>query len=481
MKLYKPKQSIKLKDFQRFGVKYITSHKGRILLADDMRLGKTVQTLKYIRENIKELLPIVIVCPSIAKWEWHDQALNNFGIKTTILDGIKPCKLDRNKIYVVNYDILYSWKYHLKLLRPKTIVLDECHFAKNITARRSKASRQLCKGFVHPEDKKELFNKIKKLSIDKQNRLVKLLNHRAKHIIAISGTPLTSRPIELFVILNILWPKVFNNYLDYGMRYCQSESNRGKIEFKGSKNLKELHLRLKKLGMLRRLKQDVIKDYKEPSVQVIPIDMNNPKQYRIKQRKLQNKLSYQKSKQKQLSSFMQMKMLAAELKMPFVFQWLNDFLERTNEKIVVFAHHHKIIKAIKDYYKDKAVVVDGTISHTKKKEAQTIFAKNKKVRIFIGNMQACGMAVSLKVSDTVVFVELPLTPGDLRQCEDRIFDITKNNQLFVYHLPARGTIEEIICKILQSKSNVVSDTLDGTAKGIRNNLYDLLEKELKKQ
>lgn len=468
---------IKLKPFQKTGVKKIERFKGTILMADDMRLGKTVQTLKWV-SNHRDLLPVVIVCPAIAKWEWSDQAMDHYGIPTVILEGTTPDKkiLNRNTIYIINYDILWAWVSRLKRLRPEIVIMDEVHYIKNPKSRRSKACRRLTKGYIYKEDVKERKRILTKIKTKSKRKVEARLKKRVKHIIAISGTPLVSRPAELYPTLNILWPKVFRSFTDFGMEYCNPTFDRGKIVFKGATNLDKLHLKLKRLGMVRRLKKDVIKDYKEPESEVIALDFANPKEYKKKSVRLLQKLE-RHSKLEKHGGFMQLKQLAAEMKIDSVLKWIDDFLERSDEKIVIFAHHQKIIRAIKKHYPTTSVTIDGSISHKNRNAAKKLFANDKKIRVFIGNMQACGMAISLKAANTIAFAELPLTPGDLHQCKDRIFDLSKKDPLFVFYLIAKGTIEEVICRLLQRKQSIINEVMDGK-NGVELNLFDDLEKKL---
>jgi SWI/SNF-related matrix-associated actin-dependent regulator 1 of chromatin subfamily A len=467
--------------FQKEGVRIIDRNKGVVLLADDMRLGKTVQTLRWLKNSFKQKTPVVVVCPSIAKWVWKEQAEDNFGLRATVLEGTKIKKnLLKKKLIIINYEILWNWLPYLKRRLPKTVIMDECHYIKNPSAKRTKATRRLAKGYVHVDDGKDFRKLLKGKTKERSTKLKRIYTHRARHLIAISGTPLVNRPAELFPALNILWPKAFNNFPDFGARYCAPELDRGAIVYRGAENLGELHTRLKKLGMIRRLKSDVIKDYKEPCVSVVPLDIKHPESYYKRHKSfLRAVTKHLQTQQERMGSYIKLKQLAGELKLPSVLEWLGNFLEETNDKIVVFAHHQKVIKAIKQHFKDCAVVIDGTISHNKRLQAQTEFAHNKKIRIFIGNIQACGMAVSLKTADTIAFAELPYTPGDLKQCEDRIFDVSKNKQLFIYHLIAKGTIERIVARLLQDKAKIIGSVLDGKSKDMNVKIYTQLENMLR--
>ena len=177
-----------------------------------------------------------------------------------------------------------------------------------------------------------------------------------------------------------------------------------------------------------------------------------------------------------------LKRLAAELKMKAVCDWVDTFLEDTDEKLVLFAIHRKVITILQERYGKKSVVIDGS---TKKRMRQLMvdkFQENPRCRLFIGQLTAAGVGINLTAASTVAFVELSWVPSEHTQGEDRCHRIGTVNPVSIYYLIAKGTIEEKLCKVIQAKQRVLNRTLDGAATKVSNlDVYTQLEKELLKR
>ena len=184
--------------FQRIGARWIKKFNGRALLADEPGLGKTVQCILYIRWYLEQG-PIVVVCPATIKEHWRRHIVRYLGdLNPKVLEGRVPMprglKVDPDRVYIINYDILGktndpdSWVNYLKGISPKLVILDENHLIKSRTAQRTKACRHLCQD--------------------------------VPQVIAVSGTPLTNRPAELWTTLNIVRPDVFDSFWSFGARYA---------------------------------------------------------------------------------------------------------------------------------------------------------------------------------------------------------------------------------------------------------------------
>ncbi len=449
----------KLLPHQKKGVKKLEHFKGRALLADEMQLGKTIQALTYVKRH-KKKRPVVVVCPAISKWVWEQQAREHVNMRATILEGTKPPKrmlLNNHSILILNYEILSYWKDHLLKLKPKVLIIDECHYAKNPRAKRTKQLQKL--GAAIP------------------------------HIIAISGTPLVNRPVELWPTIHLLRPDIFDSFLKFAWKYCKPRLMFGKWKYDGAANLKELHHLLKKHLMIRRLKKDVLKELAPKTRVIIPLGIKNRKEYREADEDLIKWLSktskskaFKARKAKRLIRFGYLKRLSAELKIKNVCKWLDNYLESTDDKIVVFAIHQKIIKHLHKKYRKISVVIDGSQSGKKKKIAEKTFKRSKKIRMLIGNIQAAGVSISLsKKANVVAFVELGFTPGEHTQGEDRIHGIGQKKKVIIYYLVARGTIEEDLCKLIQTKQKTSSSVLDGSSEVNTLNIFEELEKRLRRR
>jgi SWI/SNF-related matrix-associated actin-dependent regulator 1 of chromatin subfamily A len=238
--------------------------------------------------------------------------------------------------------------------------------------------------------------------------------------------------------------------------------------------------------MIRRRKKQVLKDLPDKTRIVVPLEIENKRKYHRAEKDYTTRLFVTKvvarlQQEKQFVSFTKLaylKRLAAQLKMNAVTQWIDDFLEETDEKLVIFAHHKNIIKFLRETYPKINVVVDGSVTGEKRAKAVRRFQNQKKIRLFIGNIIAAGTAITLTAGSTGVFVELDWVPGNHVQAEDRLHRIGQKKKVFIYYLVAKGTIEEKLCNILQEKFNVVSSVLDGKKGTTRFDIFSQLIKAL---
>lgn len=332
-------------------------------------------------------------------------------------------------------------------------LVSNCHFVKNRGTRRTRNFQELCRG--------------------------------VEHVIAISGTPLTNRPAELWVILNILWPDKFPSWTKFGWRYCKPSYEFGQIKFKGATRLPELHKKMVAAGMIRRLKKDVLKDLPPKIRTVISLPISDPREYTRAENEFVawlrdtfgGRRAAAAAHAKRLVQFGYLKRLAAKLKMAAVFDWLDSFLEESDEKIIVFGIHRSIIGACAERYAGQCVLVHGGILGRARQRAYAQFQKSKRTRMFFGN-DAAGVGWNGSCATVTAHIELPWTPGQVNQAGDRMHRIGQTKQTHEYFLVARKTVESRLCEILQTKAGILGETLDGDAAAGGLNIFDQLTKLL---
>lgn len=439
------------------GAKAIRKFRGRALLADEMGLGKTIQSL-YWSFKTKKARPIIVVCPSSLKINWQREAERHVGMMSEILESRKPPTrkpLQRHPILIINYDILSYWVDWLRDLDPSVIIFDEVHYIKNRSSGRCKASKKLAKGI--------------------------------KHVIGISGTPLTNRPSELWAILNIIRPDLYKSFWSFAQAYCKPTKRPWGWEYKGASNLPKLHEELCDNLMIRRLKVDVLEDLPEKQRHIVPVELKRLKEYREAATNFIDWLSKKDiSKAKSaaraeaLVKLGYLKRLSAELKLEYTVAWIDAFLEQSDGKLVVFAKHKSILKPLFERYRKQAVLIDGSVKGTKRQDAVDQFQRNKKVRIFFGNLQAAGVGLTLTKAHTFLFAELDWVPADHLQAEDRIHRIGQSKLVSIYYLIALKTIEEDLADIIVNKQSISNAVLDGGENETYNDIRIQLLQKIKR-
>jgi SWI/SNF-related matrix-associated actin-dependent regulator of chromatin subfamily A-like protein 1 len=421
--------------FQKEGVAFIESRNGRVLIADEMGLGKTIQALAYLQLH-PELRPAVIICPASLKLNWAKEIRETMtqATNTQILQGKRVHKL-HGQIVIINYDILPFWLAALTAFEPKVIIGDEIHYIKSNSAKRTKAVKQLAK--------------------------------EVKHVLALSGTPIVNRPIEIFNALSIISPGLFA-FKQFTHRYCAAKFNGFGWDFTGATNTEELHKKLTETVMIRRKKADVLKDLPDKMYSFIPMELDNQEEYDSIESDVIGYLRTAKGeaaadKASNAEIIVQIELLkqsAVRGKLASALEWVEDFLE-SGEKLVLFATHKFVIDAVMARFESIAVKIDGSVDGFERQIAVEAFQQNPKLKLFVGNIKAAGVGLTLTAASNVAFIEFPWTPGELNQAIDRCHRIGQKDTVSVHYLMAPDTIDEKIAKLLDKKTKVLDGVLDG--------------------
>ncbi len=437
--------------FQRGGVAYATASLGRhqsAIIADEMGLGKTIQSLCVANEIGAKT--VTVGCPASLRLNWRREAEKWLtSAKATVYS------YDELRIRESNFDVPP---------RSDLVILDECHYLKTPGKQRTVAA----------------------LALEAENRLF------------LSGTPIKSRPIELYPILNSISPGEWMTYHEYGLQYCAGfqevvqafnpkTKKRHKLlqwNYKGASNLLELQRRLRSTIMVRRLKSAVLKDLppKVRQIIVLPGEYKNASGNLLEAvRKLWGGrveshsaeavggLSVTKiALQDRLAKLRHEQALA---KVPVVVSHARDVLESV-DKIIIFAHHRDVIDQLTLEMREfHPVRVIGGMPDNAKDFAERTFQNDPDCHIFIGQHEAAGVGLNLTAANAVLFAELPWTPGEVSQCEDRAHRIGQKGSVLVQHIVLNGSIDALISKILVRKQKILDSMLDGIAPEIS---FDIL-------
>lgn len=450
----------KLRRHQRIGVRKIKRARGRTLLADEMGLGKSLQALWYAMKG--RHYPVIIVCPSGLKANWQAEISHHLGMRSAIVNSNKKSKqakraIRSTKFVIISYNMLGSWTKQLRKLKPGLVIIDEGHYIQSRFTQRTQNVYALCR---------------------KQQR-----------ILILTGTPIGNTPVNIWPIIHLLWPERFSSFTTFAWKYCEPKKTPWGWQYKGAKNLPRLHRRLIKAGMIRRRKADVLKSLPKKARYVVPLTLDNRREYdRAENHFIQwlmsigHKRLFGALKAERLVKMGYLKRLAARLKMKAVFEWIDDFLRNSEGKLLLFAVHKKIVQALHTRYQKLSVVIDGSKSNDERRRAEKRFQNDDKVRILIGNIKAAGVGLNLTAADTVAFIELPWKPADCEQAEDRCYGrLNDLHGASCYYLIAHNTIEERLCEIIQTKQKISATAIDGGKGKHSLNVLDLLAKVMRRR
>jgi len=223
--------------------------------------------------------------------------------------------------------------------------------------------------------------------------------------------------------------------------------------------------------MVRVRKSDVLKELPSKVRKTIPLPLDDSRAYQYAEQRFvewlhqtfDSEKAARSARMEQLTKLGHLLRLAGKLKTKAVVDWLQILLEG-QEKAVVFGVHHETLDRIEEQLAKKGirgVQLTGRTPVAKRSAIVQRFRSDPTCRVLLGNIQAAGTGLDgLQVTNNVVFVELPWRPADLLQAEDRCHRLGQEKVTWVYYLVATDTVEERLCRVLQSKHKVISKVLD---------------------
>jgi len=431
-------------DFSKYSVRPPLTHQKeaiqklvenkKFILADDMGLGKTTSTIIAALET--KAKKILIICPATLKINWKREIENYSNRSVYIAEGKN---FDPNHDFVIiNYDIIKNFHDNKKKTESQIlganfdlVVIDEAHYIKNAQAQRTKLINDLVK---------------------KVDRLWLL-----------TGTPMTSRPIDYYNLLSLVDSPVAKNWMAYVIRYCSGYQFRvgpRKVwNVMGSSNLEELRDRTSNT-ILRRLKEDVLD---------LPDKIITPVYLRLKSKEYEEVMGeyynwYEKNPEEsksltvQFTKLTKVRQIVANEKITQTIELAENILEQ-GKKVIIFCNFTDSLNKITEHFGKSAVKLDGSMSKAERQFAVDQFQENEKITVFVGNIKAAGVGITLTSAEAVIMNDLSFLPSDHSQAEDRAYRYGQKNNVLVYYPIFENTIEGIIYDILNQKKNVIATVM----------------------
>ena len=420
-------------EHQKEAVQKLVENK-KFILADDMGLGKTTSTIIAALESGSK--KVLIICPATLKINWKRE-IENYSDKSIYIAESKNFNTEADFV-IINYDIIKNFhdpkkKDDSQVLAANfdLVIVDEAHYIKNATAQRTK-----------------LINDIVK---------------KTERLWLLTGTPMTSRPIDYFNLLSLIDSPVAKNWMAYAIRYCSgyqfNVGGRKVWNVTGASNLEELRDRTVGLT-LRRLKENVLD---------LPDKIITPVYLRLKSKSYENVMGeyydwYDKNPEEsksltvQFSKLTKVRQIIADEKIAQTIELAENILEQ-DKKVIIFCNFTDSLNKITEHFGKSAVKLDGSMSKPERQNSVDQFQDNPKVKVFVGNIKAAGVGITLTAAEAVIMNDLSFLPSDHAQAEDRAYRYGQKNNVLVYYPIFENTIEGIIYDILNNKKQVIATVM----------------------
>ena len=412
--------------YQKVGVQFVDRADGRCLIADAPGLGKTAQAIGYAQlHNLKT----IIVCPLSVVINWQREILKFTGKKSTIWDSKGYEGSLKNQFHICHYDAVAKAVQWLRDEKFDLLVCDEATYLKNRQTIRAKSI----------------------LGSYKERR--KYPGIKTKYSIFLTGTPVMSRPIEAFSLLNFLDKDRFNNFYHFVERY-------GGWKGETPRNLQDLHDRTKDL-VIRRRKDEVLKELPRKQRNDLYVELTKPemKEYGKLLQEVFGK--WKLEGRPSVAHMPKLQGFLIDKKLPRVIEMIDELLDN-DMSVLVYSGFKAPLHQLVEHYKDKAALLTGDMN---KKDRQVTIDNlvSGKVKVGCFSIMAGGMGIDglQKKINNVIFLDLNYVPANHEQAEDRCHRIHQKEQVQVFYMICPDTIDEIMREILKEKQAIADVIVDG--------------------
>jgi superfamily II DNA or RNA helicase len=420
------------------------------ILADDMGLGKTLQTLTWLgwlkERNTKNPKPSLVICPASVLHNWRREA-EKFtpNLKVLVLESGAARhnlrkQIPQNDIIVTNYALLRRDLEELNKFAFRAVILDEAQFIKNPGAQVTQSVKQL----------------------------------KSENRIALTGTPLENRLLDLWSIVDFVQP----GYLGNQEQFLDTYEPRGEnAESEQRIARKRLSAKLRPL-LLRRLKKHVAKDLPDRIEERLdcPLGDEQRKLYLAELRRSRDQIQQavaeqglNKSKMHVLAALTRLRQVCchpslvgndtASGKTETLFELL-DPLVADGQKVLVFSQFVQMLHILEKDCQARNIPTHILTGQTKDRQSVVnAFQNDKGAGVFLLSLRAAGTGLNLTNASYVVLYDPWWNPAVEAQAIDRSHRIGQTQTVNAYRLIAPGTVEEKIWELQQSKAQTIADVL----------------------
>lgn len=438
-----------LRPYQRRGVEWLAhlcDHDCHGLLADEMGLGKTIQVLSLLASRPITDQPNLIVCPASVIPVWRDEIQRHFPhIQVEQLKGNRTfVDVQRPVVWISSYAQLRRQRPLLDVVEFGYAILDEAQFIKNPEAKVTAACFSI----------------------------------RSRHRIALTGTPLENRQLDLWSLFRFLMPGFLGSRAVFEQALAADRD----------RTLARMRVQVRPF-MLRRTKDEVASELpqKVQATLACPLtDLQRVEYARICSEGLAKLGPDLRTalRERSFGVFSLLTRLRQTCCDPGLLPWVTDpaqnsgkvalLLEKLGEitaggnKVVVFSQFVALLKrirtAIEAQYPGLQLFEITGATLDRRKPVQS-FQEGKGPAVMLVSLKAAGTGITLHAADYVFLMDPWWNPAVEEQAVDRVHRIGQTKTVFVYRLLAPGTIEERIQALQAGKREMFRQVIDGHAPG----------------
>ena len=451
----------RLFQFQVEGAKFaeaaIASYKG-VGIFDEMGLGKTVQCLAYIKYHIEESLPILFVLKSGLKYQVASEILRWLGPDyiPQILTTAKERFLPGMGTYIISYDLLRRMPPEKMTMQFKLVVLDECQQIKNPDSTRTQQVRKLLR---NPDTK----------------------------VIALSGTPWKNRGSEFFPVLNMLDPMKFSSHAGFIKRWVDYYWEGTKRKEGGIINIPQFKEYVKNI-IVRRERTEVMSELPLINRTKLNFELDDIEKQTYNEEvgefvKWYNSYVMEGREDEidslqLLAKMTRMKHIVGLAKIPATLAFVEEFIEDSENKLVIFVHHKDVGQIMYSSLTDTSNPQWGELAQTLKDlgikvekltadltseeryNLQVRFNQSKR-SILIASTLASGEGLNLQTCSDCIMHERQWNPANEEQAEGRFIRIGQTAQsVNATYVEANGTIDSQSDAIVEKKRAYIHEVMN---------------------
>ena len=368
------------KDWQPEATAFLATRRG-VLLTDEMRVGKTVETLSSW-DPAKETLCIIAPLAAHPNWlAWIERRAP--GIEVSVLEGRT---FDRDElrapVVLLHYEILGAW--HALDYRPHLLVFDEMHLLSNSGALRTQVAMSL--------------------------------STQAARVVGLTGSPLWNHPAGLHAILSCLSPGAWGSQSDFILRYAGGE--RGKYGIKAARptNMDEFHVRCAEVVFGRTWAEiGIDPGHIVRTVEEVPVAWEDERNIDLQLAEVMAKTT----KGGRLAAMTKARKLLGDLKMRRALELALEF----DGPLVVWCWHvgiAKVLATLAHAAGRSTFVVTGKETPRQRRDLLDSWRAHKNA-ILVATISVAQVGIDLSHAAKCVFAELDFTPANIAQAEMRTF------------------------------------------------------------